>query len=306
VARPLSLIVNPAAGNGRARGLVRSATSALAAASVEHRVVESTSLAHARDLAADAAGRGDVVVAVGGDGLTGALAGVAAACGARFGLIPAGRGNDLAGELGIPSDPVAAARVLSEGRLRQIDLISVGSPGHPDAVVAVSVYAGIPAVAGAIANSTKWIGGSLAYPVAALRALARWRPATFTVAMADGDADEFEGYAVVAANSARFGAGMRVAPAAVIDDGLLDVVLMRKATKLTFVRVLTKIKDGSHVTLPQISVRRGAEVTITMSRDLPAGADGEPVPGAAPLRAGTPLRIRALPAALSVLVPTRA
>jgi len=96
---------------------------------------------------------------------------------------------------------------------------------------------------------------------------------------------------------------MHVAPAAVIDDGLLDVVLMRRAARLTFLRALTKIKNGSHVGMRQISLRQGAEVTITISRDLPAGADGEALPGAAPLAAGTMLRIRALPSALSVLVP---
>jgi len=310
VDRPFCLIVNPAAGNGRAHGLLPPTRSVLDAAGAEHRVLESASLAHARELATEAAGRGDVIVAVGGDGMAGALAGVAAASGARYGLIPAGRGNDLAGVLGIPSDPAAAAGVLASGQVRQIDLISVSSPGQPEAVVAGSVYAGIPAVAGEIANATRWLGGPLVYPAAALRALARWQPATFTVSIAGApaasgvaDVEEFDGYAVVVANSACFGAGMHVAPAAVIDDGLLDVVLMRRAAKLTFVRALAKIKNGSHVGMPQISLRQAAEVTITVSRDLPAGADGEPLPGAAPLAAGTMLRIRALPSALSVLVP---
>ncbi|HUZ56519.1 MAG TPA: diacylglycerol kinase family protein [Streptosporangiaceae bacterium] len=302
--RPLCLIVNPAAGNGRAHEFLPPARSALTAAGAEHRVIESSSLGHARELAADAASRGEVVVAVGGDGLAGALAGVASAGGASYGLIPVGRGNDLAGVLGIPSDPAAAARVLAAGQLRQIDLIAAGTPGQPEVIVAGSVYAGIPAIAGEIANATRWLGGSLVYQVAALRALARWRPATFTVEIAGaGEPDEFDGYAVVVANCAYFGAGMQVAPPAVIDDGVLDVVLMRHAPKLTFVRALMKIKDGSHVTLPQISLERGAEVTITMSRDLPAAADGEPLSCATPLAAGTPLRIRALPGALSVLVP---
>ncbi len=305
--RPLCLIVNPTAGNGRARLLLPRATSALVAVGADHRVTESASLGHARDLAAAAAERGDVVVAVGGDGMAGALAGVAAAAGASYGLIPAGRGNDLAGVLGIPADPEAAARVLVGGVLRQVDLIGVGTPDRPEAVVAGSVYAGIPAVAGDIANATRLLGGSLVYPVAALRALAHWRPVTFTVAIDGTDqAHEYLGYAVVVANSPNFGAGMRVAPPALLDDGVLDVVLMRHAPKLVFVRALTKIKDGSHVTLPQISLLRGADVTITMSRDVPAAADGEPLPCAAPLRAGTPLRIRVLPAALSVLVPAGA
>jgi diacylglycerol kinase (ATP) len=308
VDRPFCLVVNPAAGNGRALGLIPLARLVLEAAGAEHRVVESASLAHARQLAGEAAGRGDVVVAVGGDGMAGALAGIAAASGAGYGLIPAGRGNDLAGMLGIPSDPEAAAKVLVEGQVRQIDLISVSSPDQPAVVVAGSVYAGIPAVAGQIANATRWLSGPLVYPAAALRALARWQPATFTVTCSlasspPADTDEFDGYAVVVANSAFFGAGMHVAPSALIDDGLLDVVLMRHASKLTFVRTLTKIKNGSHVGMPQISLRRGAEVAITMSRDLPVGADGEPLAGAAPLAAGTMLRITALPSALSVLVP---
>jgi YegS/Rv2252/BmrU family lipid kinase len=300
---PLCLIVNPAAGNGRARALLPAASGALRAAGVEYRITESASLGHARDLAADAAAHGEVVVAVGGDGMAGALTGVAAAGGARFGLIPAGRGNDLARVLGIPPDPAAAARVLTAGTERQIDLIAASAPGHAEVVVAASVYAGIPAVAGEIANATKWLRGGVVYPAAALRALARWQPASFTVEVAGHAAHEFEGYAVVVANSAYFGAGMKVAPRAAIDDGLLDLVLMRHAPKLTFLRALQKIKDGSHVGLPAISLERGADVTITMSRDLPAAADGEPLACACPLAAGAPLRIRAMAAALTVLVP---
>lgn len=302
--RPLCLIVNPAAGNGRARTFLPRATSALTEAGADHRVTESASLAHAKELAAAAAERGDVVVAVGGDGMVGALAGVAATAGASYGLIPVGRGNDLACVLGIPAEPEAAARVLATGKLRRVDLIGVSTPDAPEVVVAGSVYAGLPAVAGEIANATRLLSGSLVYPVAALRALARWRPVTFTVGIDEaGQRHEYDGYAVVVANSPNFGAGMRVAPPAVLDDGVLDLVLMQHGPKITFVRALMKIKDGSHVRLPQISLERGSDVTVTMSRDLPAAADGEPLAFASPLAAGTPLRIRALPGVLSVLVP---
>jgi YegS/Rv2252/BmrU family lipid kinase len=303
VDRPLCLIVNPTAGNGRARALVPAAAAALRTAGSEHRITESASLAHALELAARAAERGEVVVAVGGDGMAGALAGAAAAHGARFGIIPAGRGNDLAGVLGVPADPVAAARALAAGQERQIDLIGVSAPGHDEVIVAGSVYTGIPAVAGEIANATRWLRGSVVYPLAALRALARWQPATFTVQVAGGETHEFGGYAVVVANSAFFGAGMQVAPPARIDDGELDLVLMRHGPKLTFVRALAKIKNGTHVRPPQITLHRGADVTVTVSRDLPASADGEPLACAAPLPAGTPLHVRVLPAALTVLVP---
>jgi diacylglycerol kinase family enzyme len=144
--------------------------------------------------------------------------------------------------------------------------------------------------------------------VAALRALASWQPATFRLecsawAAAPAAAHEFAGYAVVIANSAYFGAGMQVAPPARIDDGILDIVLMRDGPKLAFVRALVKIRNGSHITLPLISLERGTEISLTVSRDLAAAADGEALPGAAPLSAGAPLRIRVLPSILTVLVP---
>ncbi len=303
---PFCLVVNPAAGGGQALGRLGAATAALAGAGAAYHVSQSASLDDARALAAAAARRGEVVVAVGGDGLAGALAGPVSAADGTYGIIPAGRGNDFALVLGLPAGPADAARVLAGGRARRMDLIGVGVPGEPELIVALSVYLGLPAVAGEIANRTRLLRGPAVYPVAALRALARWRPATFRVrpgglgGIPDGG---FAGYAVVVANCPYFGAGMKVAPAAEIDDGVLDVVAMRHGPRLAFIRVLLRIKDGTHVTLPRVSLGRAAEVTVTVDRPMPAAADGEPLPGAEPLPAGTPLRIRALPGALQVIAP---
>jgi YegS/Rv2252/BmrU family lipid kinase len=243
-----------------------------------------------------------VVVAVGGDGTAGALAAAAAGAGAAYGIIPAGSGNDFARVLGIPFDAAAAARTLTAGRERRVDLIAVSTAGHAEIVVAGSVYAGVPSVAGEIANQTRWIRGPAVYPVAALRALAGWSPVSFRV-NAGGSEREHAGYAVVVANSAYFGAGMKVAPHAEIDDGRLELMIMLHAPRLAFLRVLSKIRSGAHLGLPQIIQDRCSEVTITADRDLPAAADGDTLPCAAPLRAGTPLRVRVLPGALRVLVP---
>ncbi len=317
---PFCLVVNPAAGGGRAPALLGGATAALDEAGAAYQVSQSASLDHARDLASAAARRGDVVVAVGGDGLAGALAGAASAAGGTFGIIPAGRGNDFALVLGLPSGPAAAARVLVGGQARSMDLIGVGVPGQPEAVAALSVYLGVPSVAGEIANRTRLLRGPAVYPVAALRALARWTPAAFRVEPGGQDTPpgsqdtlpggrgqipggSFAAYAVVVANCPYFGGGMKVAPPARIDDGVLDVVTMRHGPRLAFVRALLKIRDGTHVALPQVSVGRAAEVTVTVDRDMLAAADGEALRAAAPLTAGTPLRIRALPGALRVIAP---
>src|SRR5258707_893092 len=142
--------------------------------------------------------------------------------------------------------------------------------------------------------------GSSRHPACPTRG--SWRPARRGAARATAGAG-LGGSAVGTASWGFWGGGGGGAPPAIIDDGVLDLVLMRDAPKLAFVRALLKIKDGSHIALPQISLDRAADVTITMSRDIPAGADGEPLSCATPLRAWTPLRIRALPAALTVLVP---
>ena len=297
-----ALIVNPAAGRGRAVAAVAPATAALTAAGASYEVSVSGSLTHAAELAAQAAAAGRVVVAVGGDGMAGALAAAAARHGATYGIIPAGRGDDLARALGIPFDPAAAATLLAAGATRQIDLIGVTAPDGSELIVAGSVYVGVPSVAGEIANATRWLRGPLVYPVAALRAVATWRPLRFEVTGAGGRHD-FAGYALVIANSAYFGAGMKVAPPACIDDGVLDLVLMRHGPKTAFVRALTKIKEGAHTSLREVSLERDREVTLTIDRPMPVAADGETLPCAAPLPAGVPLRIRALPHALTVIVP---
>jgi YegS/Rv2252/BmrU family lipid kinase len=259
-------------------------------------------LAHAAVLAAQAAAAGRVIVAVGGDGMAGALAGATAQAGGTYGIIPAGRGNDLARMLGIPFDPAAAVAALVGGTTRQIDLIGVTSADGVEQIVAGSVYVGVPSVAGEIANAARWLRGPLVYPVAALRAVAAWRPAQFEIS-GEGGQHEFAGYAAVIANSAYFGAGMMVAPPAVIDDGVLDLVLMRHGPKVAFIRALAKIKDGAHTSLREVSLERDREVTLTVDRAMPVAADGETLPCAAPLLPGVPLRIRALPGALTVIVP---
>jgi diacylglycerol kinase (ATP) len=297
-----SLIVNPVAGRGRGARSVTPATAALAAAGASYEVCVSESLAHAAELAAQAAAAGRVIVAVGGDGMAGALAGATAQAGGTYGIIPAGRGNDLARVLGIPFDPAAAVAALVGGTTRQIDLIGVTPADGVEQIVAGSVYVGVPSVAGEIANAARWLRGPLVYPVAALRAVAAWRPAQFEIA-GEGGQHEFAGYAAVIANSAYFGAGMMVAPPALIDDGVLDLVLMRHGPKVAFIRALAKIKDGAHTSLREVSLERDREVTLTVDRAMPVAADGETLPCAAPLLPGVPLRIRALPGALTVIVP---
>ncbi len=299
----LTLVVNPAAGGGRATRLLPAVRTVLDAGAARYVICPSSSLGHARAVAAEAAVRGDLVVAVGGDGMAGAIASAVAQAkpdgDGVVGLIPAGRGNDLARTFGLPAGPADAARVLLAGESRPLDLIALAGADGSQVTVAGSVYLGIASVAGQIANQSRLVRGPLAYPAAALRALARWQPVRFQVdaACAASPVTEFTGYGVVVANLPYFGAGMKVAPQADPADGALDIVLMRHAPKLTFLRVLTKIRTGAHVGLDQVDTARAPAVTVTCDRRLRVGADGEL------LDMPPPVRISVLPHALSVIAP---
>ena len=207
--------------------------------------------------------------------------------------------------LAIPAGPEAAVALLAGGTPRRIDLIGVRVGDRPELAVAGSVYAGLPSVAGEIANATRWLSGPAVYPVAALRALAGWQPGDVPARPGPAGPAEFPGYAVVVANIAYFGAGMMVAPPARIDDGELDIVTMRHGSRLAFLRVLLRIRGGTHVALPQVGLDRAAAVTLTMDRALPVAADGEVLPGPARCRPGTPLTVRALPGILQCAGPGR-
>ncbi len=309
VVASLTILVNPAAGGGRAIRHLPAVRTVLDAAGARYLIYQSSSLGHARALAAEAAVRGDLVVAIGGDGMAGAVASAIAQAkpggDGVFGVIAAGRGNDLARTYGIPPGPADAARLLLAGEFQPMDLVALAGADGTQVTVAGSVYLGIASAAGQIANDTRLIRGPLVYPVAALRALASWKPVTFGVDATSATStagtvaapQEFAGYGVVVANLPYFGAGMKVAPEADPGDGALDIVLMRHAPKLTFLRVLTKIRKGAHVGLDQVDTGRATAVTVTFDRPLRVGADGEL------FHVLPPLRISVLPGALCVIAP---
>src|SRR5215472_13602029 len=297
------LVVNPAACHGRGIRRLPAVLGPLSAAGGTIRVEESSSLDQAATLAAEAAGRGDIVVAVGGDGTVGRMAAAVAAAGGVLGIIPAGRGNDFARMLGIPADPARAAAVLLRGGHREVDLIGVRAGDGPEQVVAGSVYLGIPSEGARIAAASRLPPGGLAYQIAGLRALLAWQPASFTVSKendAPAGGTSFPGFGVVVANSAYFAGGTPAAPDADVTDGLLDVVTVSDGSKLSFVRVMLLASRGKHTGLAQVGVTRAASVTVSADRAMLAGADGEPLPFASPLATGVPLGIRALRGLLRV------
>jgi YegS/Rv2252/BmrU family lipid kinase len=222
-------------------------------------------------VAREAATAGKVVTAVGGDGLVGPLAGVLMNGLGPLAVIPAGRGNDFARVVGIPFDPVAAARVAATGDERLIDVAEAN--GRPYIGIA---SLGFDSDANRIANEARLIRGNLVYLYAALKALAGWRPARFEVVV-DGEAVSVTGYSVAVANSKAYGGGMFVAPHAELDDGRLDVMTIDGVSKLKFLLNLPKVFKGTHVELENVSFRAGSRIEVSADRPFVVYADGDPV-----------------------------
>jgi diacylglycerol kinase family enzyme len=222
------------------------------------------------------------------------VAGPVVAAGGVLGLVPAGRGNDFARQLGLPTDPAAVAEVVRGGRTRRVDVLDSGGR-----VVLGSVYAGVDSAASAIANAQPRVPGALVYPYSAVRALLTFRPAGFRITV-DGQPWVTRGYSVVVANSGFYGAGMHIVPTAVVDDGLLDVLVIPDSSRWTLIAAMREVYAGTHLRRPDVQVRRGREVELEIDRPVPVHADGEPL---ATTHGTAPLRVAVRPAALRVLVP---
>ena len=267
----LALLPNPAAGGGRAERILPELLSELDALGIERRVVAAATLADARVEAGRAAAAGEGVVAIGGVGLVGPVAGAMRGAGTALTIVPAGRGNDFARVLRIPREPRAAVRLAAEGEERLLDVGEING----SAFVGIASL-GFDSDANRIANETKLVRGNLVYLYAALRALAAWRHARFDVTV-DGERHELTGMSVAVANSKAYGGGMLVAPHAQLDDGRLDVMLVGEKSKLACLRDLPKLFRGTHTDDPAVRFLRGERVEVAADRPFTVYADGDPV-----------------------------
>ncbi len=301
MSRSYTFLVNPASGGGAAPAAVVPVARILRDGGASVDVTYSPGPRAMGALVAAAVERGDVVVSVGGDGMLSSLAGLVSTAGGTLGVVPAGRGNDFARMLGLPSDPAEVAALLLEGEVRQVDLLSLTFPGAAPRLVAGSVYSGVDARAGEIVDRSQWLPRKLQYPWAALRSLATYSPARFLVSV-DGEEQEYAAANVVVANSGYYGSGMKIAPAAAVSDGVLDIVVIEAASKLALMRSLPKVYDGGHVDLPEVTVLTGKRVELRAdaTRPVPVGGDGEPL-GQLPPRSGGPAVVEVLPGALAVI-----
>ena len=288
----VAVLVSPSAGRGRARFAADGVLAALREGGLSPRVLSAATREDAERLAADAvAGGVAAVIAIGGDGAVHAALQAVAGTSTPLAVVPAGTGNDLALALGVPRDPVAAARAAADdlrtGVTRTIDAGRTG-----DRWWATVLCCGFDSAVTDRANRLRWPRGPRRYDVAILAELARLRAREITLVL-DGETRTVPVTLVAVGNTCWYGAGMRICPGADPADGLLEVVVVGPISRRELVRTRPRLAAGTHVDHPAVTVLRGREVALH-GAGLTTYADGEPV---APL----PAVAECVPGALTVV-----
>lgn len=299
--KTVGLLINPAAGRGRAAAIGVETASALEETGLRIVDVSGADALEAFEQGQQAAAADlDALVIVGGDGTVNLGVNAVAGLDVPLGIVPAGSGNDTARSLGLPMRVRAAIANVIEALDREPMVIDAGTvvhEGRPGIRWFASVLVGgLDAAVNMRANNLA-VSGSLAYLAAVALTVPRFRPYGWRVVLDDVVWDE-PGTLVSVANTTMIGGGMRVAPNADPTDGLFDVVIAEGVTPFEVLRVFPRLYSGTHLSHRKVHVFRSATVSLepTDSGVPPplTCADGEII-------APWPVRLRCHKAALRIL-----
>lgn len=245
----------------------------------------------------------DALIVVGGDGMVSFGTNLVARTDTPLGIIPSGTGNDFARGLGIPiGDTEAAIDLLLDALTRPARVIDAGRIRHsPETGGATRTLwfagilsAGFDALVNERANKMRRPRGKSRYTVALIRELVSLHPIEYTLDV-DGVITGEKAMLLAVANNVSIGGGMMITPDAKLDDGKLDLFLVKPLSRFRFARLFPKVFKGTHTGLDIVRIERVSSVRIDAPRVI-AYADGERV---GPL----PVHVDIVPGALRILGP---
>jgi diacylglycerol kinase (ATP) len=296
VTRRCALLVNPASGDGGHEHTVGAVHARLAAGDLRVTRMQGADGAEAADLARQVVEDAyDVLVVMGGDGMVHLAVQALAGSGTALGIIPTGTGNDVARYLAVPRrKPVAAAEVVCRQITRRMDLGHVAGAGGT--YFATVLATGFDSLVNERANRMRWPRGQMRYNLATLAELRVFEPLTYSLEL-DGKRVGLEAMLVAIGNGPSYGGGLRMCEGALLDDGRLDVVIIKPISRPELLKVYPRLFKGTHVNHPAYEHHRVRSVSVA-APGIVAYADGERL---GPL----PLTVECAEAALTVCVPDR-
>lgn len=289
--REIALLTNPSSGKGRGGRIADEAVRRLRDAGFRVRSLQGATADDASEMAAACVRDGiETLAVVGGDGMVHLALQALAHSDTRLGLIPAGTGNDVARNLGIPRGTVAAAvDLLARGPERAIDLIKAG----PTYFVTIAAC-GFDAIVNERANAMRRPKGQMRYNIATLAELRTLRALPYVIEV-DGVSHQVEAVTVAVSNMPSFGGGLRIAEGVSHDDGELEVIVIGPMSRTRLVTLYPRLFNGSVVDNPSYVRHSGRSVTVATT-GITAYADGEPI-------GRLPLTFDIQPGALRVVAP---
>ena len=293
------LIANPISGKGKAKTIAEQAYAALKATNRNGQIKLTTGTGDAKRFAQEAVSSGiRLVIACGGDGtLHEVVNGIATASDVTLGVLPCGRGNDLAAAVGIPRKPQYAIETLLNGKSKCIDLGHVRSEkGNEYYFTTITTCGYDTEVSRRAAARTTPFSGTASYIYAAVATLFKYECPFVRI---EGDFGTHEGPLLLAATGSTksYGGGFKIVPNAQFDDGLFDVCLIRPVSSFTVLRLMVTLFWGGHVSHPAVEIHQTCSLKIETDPPVMLYADGEPM-------CETPATIKIIKHGLNILVPS--
>jgi diacylglycerol kinase (ATP) len=275
---PVAVLLNPTAGRGRYRDVLPGVLERLRSTGREISVLTAGTATEALAACRTAVASGaSALVAAGGDGTMHLGLQAVAGTGIPFGAVPAGTGNDFVTELGLPGEPLAAAAAIAaalvDGVRRKIDLARLTDAEGNVRWFGAVLAAGFDAIVNERANRMRFPRGARRYDIAIVAELLRLRPRPYTLVL-DGVEHQIDAVLVAVGNTASYGGGMRITPDADPTDGLLDVVVGGRLSRVAFARIKPHVYRGTHVQHPLVSTYRAATVELR-AEGIVSYVDGE-------------------------------
>lgn len=300
-AAPSLVFVNFKAGGGRARNYLPRIQKLFSSHEISVQFAATSSAEELESAAKHAISQGQrVLFAMGGDGTFQALANASFGSDVLLGILPVGGGNDFAAALGIPGDPVKAADAALRGRPRRVDLVSARTADGRTRLYVGGGGVGLDAEAARYANGRyRRFPGRLRYIAAALHALAGYKALEVRIEFPESEQRVATARVLLAGalNTPTYGAGLRLAPGASVDDGLLHVFLVEDLSTSGVLRLLPRLAASGELRTSRI--KRWQVKCVRLSTDRPClfHGDGE-------ILGPTPVEIEVVQSAIQVLSPT--